>query len=99
MSTSQVKIESNRRNAQKSTGPRTVAGKNRSRFNAVKHGKYATTWNRLLACYYGVRALEELGIQWRRPSELKEGAQGDRLRVNVGPNAQPNAQTTISSPV
>ncbi len=33
----------NRRNAQKSTGPRTHDGKNRSRFNAVKHGMTAKT--------------------------------------------------------
>src|SRR5262249_43521981 len=32
------RAEINRRNAQKSTGPRTPAGKERSRFNAVKHG-------------------------------------------------------------
>jgi hypothetical protein len=32
------RAEANRRNARKSTGPRTAAGKDRSRFNAVKHG-------------------------------------------------------------
>ena len=34
-------IEANRRNAQKSTGPRTEEGKSRSRFNAVTHGMTA----------------------------------------------------------
>ncbi len=37
------RAEINRRNAQKSTGPRTAAGKERSRFNAVKHGMTAKT--------------------------------------------------------
>ena len=32
------KIEANRRNAKKSTGPRSAAGKSRARFNALKHG-------------------------------------------------------------
>ena len=39
---SQKRIEANRRNAQRSTGPRTPEGKNRSRFNGVKHGLRAT---------------------------------------------------------
>jgi len=34
-------VEANRRNAQKSTGPRTKEGKDRSRFNGVKHGMTA----------------------------------------------------------
>ena len=33
----------NRRNAQHSTGPKTPAGKSRSRFNALKHGRRALT--------------------------------------------------------
>jgi hypothetical protein len=35
---SAAKIAANRRNAQKSTGPRSVAGKARSRRNAFRHG-------------------------------------------------------------
>jgi len=37
------KLEANRLNAQKSTGPRTAEGKSRSRFNAAKHGATAQT--------------------------------------------------------
>ncbi len=39
--TSAARIEANRKNAQKSTGPRSQAGKERSRFNALKHGMRA----------------------------------------------------------
>lgn len=40
--TSQRRIEANRRNAQRSTGPKTQDGKARSRLNAVKHGLSAS---------------------------------------------------------
>ncbi|MFO0887832.1 MAG: hypothetical protein U0790_01670 [Isosphaeraceae bacterium] len=36
--TSPARIEANRRNAQRSTGPRTEAGKDKVRLNALKHG-------------------------------------------------------------
>ena len=39
---SAARVEANRRNAQKSTGPRTQAGKDRSRFNALQHGLRAS---------------------------------------------------------
>src|SRR6476619_5991854 len=37
----QKQIEANRRNAQKSTGPKTEEGKTKSKFNAMKHGMTA----------------------------------------------------------
>jgi hypothetical protein len=36
--TSKLKIDTNRRNAKKSTGPKTVAGKAKLALNAVSHG-------------------------------------------------------------
>ena len=39
---SKKKIEANRRNARLSTGPRTEAGKDRSRNNAIKHGIFSS---------------------------------------------------------
>ena len=41
--TAPSRAEINRRNAQRSTGPRSVAGKQRVRFNALKHGIRAQT--------------------------------------------------------
>lgn len=41
--TSYRQVEANRRNALKSTGPRTDAGKETSRRNAVRHGLMAET--------------------------------------------------------
>ena len=35
---SEKRLEANRRNALHSTGPRTEAGRNRSRMNALRHG-------------------------------------------------------------
>ena len=43
MTTSIRQIEANRRNALKSTGPKTAAGKDQSRRNAVRHGLTAET--------------------------------------------------------
>jgi len=38
MQISEKKLQTNRRNARRSTGPRTKAGKKRSRWNAFRHG-------------------------------------------------------------
>lgn len=42
MKISDAKIEANRRNAARSTGPRTSTGKSRVAANALKHGAYAS---------------------------------------------------------
>ncbi|HUI43605.1 MAG TPA: hypothetical protein VL523_16710 [Terriglobia bacterium] len=39
-------VEANRRNARKSTGPRTAAGKERSRLNGLRHGDRSPEYNR-----------------------------------------------------
>ncbi len=38
-----AQIQANRRNAERSTGPKTMKGKMRVRENALKHGNYAAT--------------------------------------------------------
>jgi hypothetical protein len=43
MAVSAARLEANRRNARKSTGPRTEAGKNRSKMNPLKNGVRAKT--------------------------------------------------------
>ncbi len=40
MGASERKVQANRANSRKSTGPKTTRGKNISRFNALKHGGY-----------------------------------------------------------
>ena len=62
MVVSAAKIEANRRNAQKSTGPRTREGKDRSKLNPVKHGMRAET---LVLLDEDAQALEDRRLAWR----------------------------------
>ena len=65
MVVSAAKLEANRRNAQKSTGPRTEEGKDRSKLNAVKHGMRAET---LVLLDEDPQALEDRRAAWRPAS-------------------------------
>lgn len=65
----QKQIEANRRNAQKSTGPTTEEGKQRSRINATKHGLAAMLPHEDAAAYHLMRA--ELVQTWQ-PANAQE---------------------------
>ena len=62
MAVSEAKLEANRRNAQKSTGPRTEEGKKNSSLNATKHGLRAET---LVLRDEDPQVLEERRAAWR----------------------------------
>src|ERR1700677_1295172 len=62
MAISAAKLEANRRNARKSTGPRTEKGKERSRLNAVTYGLRAET---LVLLDEDPQALEGRKEAWR----------------------------------
>jgi hypothetical protein len=62
MVVSAAKLEANRRNAQKSTGPRTEAGKEIAKMNATKHGLRAET---LVVLEEDPQVLEDRRAAWR----------------------------------
>lgn len=62
-STSDAKIAANRANAKRSTGPRSAAGKRRTRYNAVKHGLRGRT---LVPKGEDADAFEQLRVQLMR---------------------------------
>ncbi|HEX8341455.1 MAG TPA: hypothetical protein VF624_11150 [Tepidisphaeraceae bacterium] len=71
-SISQARLDANRRNAQKSTGPRTPAGKARSALNAVTHGLRATrtvTFDEPAEAFEAV--VRQLRDEWRPGSVLE----------------------------
>ena len=58
-----AKMRANRENARKSTGPRTPEGKEKSKYNAVKHGLYAES---LVLYDEKIEDFEEMHIQMAR---------------------------------
>jgi len=69
-SVSQKKVEANRRNAQRSTGPKTEAGKKRSRYNAVKYGIFSAA--ALQRFGFGIEDTEEFDELLTRLREDRE---------------------------
>ena len=65
-------IEANRLNARKSTGPRTVHGKQRSRCNALRHGLTAETVIDALECAADYRAFEASILAEHNPRSTTE---------------------------
>ena len=61
MTVSEAKLEANRRNAMLSCGPRTEAGKSRSKLNALKHGMRTAT---LVLLEEDPQALEDRRAEW-----------------------------------
>jgi hypothetical protein len=62
MAISEAKLEANRRNAARSTGPRTEVGRQRAKLNAVKHGMRAAT---LVLLDEDPQVLEDRRNAWR----------------------------------
>ena len=75
MTVSAAKLEANRRNAAKSSGPTTQAGKDRSKLNAVKHGMRAAT---LVLLDEDAEALQDRRADWAA-SLMPRGAAEQRI--------------------
>jgi hypothetical protein len=71
-----AQIEANRRNAQKSTGPKTAEGKARIRLNALKHGLRSQTVTRVLP-QENPRHLEERTREWVRDFQPRTALERD----------------------
>jgi hypothetical protein len=74
---STARIEANRQNAQRSTGPRTAEGKARSALNALKHG---LTAQRLLLADEDANELEKFSAELR--NQLAPDGELEKLLVN-----------------
>jgi hypothetical protein len=80
--TSEKQIAANRRNAAKSTGPRTQQGKTRSRMNALRHG-FATSGSSI-----GDKSRQELELLLEQ-FELETAANFALLKQSIDPNWPP----------
>lgn len=79
-STSVRKVEANRQNALKSTGPRTLTGKVYSRRNALKHGLFARDlFSDFVVQQENPKQFQELHAQLRR--ELQPHGRAEELEV------------------
>ena len=67
------RAESNRRNAKKSTGPRTAEGKDHSRYNALKHGLTAESTLLPGEDASAFRALRQEIVEGMQPRNVVEG--------------------------
>jgi hypothetical protein len=79
MIVSPKKLAANRSNAQISTGPKTLRGKDRSKMNAIKHGAYATStfiWGEDENLY---RAIRREQVKIYRPETYIKKALVDQL--------------------
>jgi len=73
-----AQIAANRRNATKSTGPRTVEGKDRARMNALVHGLTASTLERPEEAERRVLLREQFLAEWQ-PGSMLEAAVLDQM--------------------
>jgi len=74
-----AQIEANRRNAQRSTGPKTDEGKARARCNALRHGMAALTIVPALP-QENPKRLEELTQEWDSDVQPQNAIERDLVR-------------------
>ena len=80
MCATQAQIDANRKNAQRSTGPKTAEGKSRSRQNALKHGLTATVLDPALEPIEAPRAaVDPADPSWQDWLQAQVG----RVRVQI----------------